>query len=341
MIRLIGRGLFKPFNSKPFDSKSFKSSVLLFCCALVWLSYLPLALAQDSLAPSSQPAGTTLSVSIEFSDSGLKKFEPRLRTLLEEAFSEYVGLFGGMPKSKDGSDYTQLKLKVSQGMGGEADPEYIELRINDTKLFGFYSWEMTLLHEVFHLWSAETFRYSSDREQWFNEGATEYYTFKLAVKLGIISQQEVASRFLFPVGSYLSAQGLTKTSMSLAPLVDGGKRDHYFLIYHGGLVAAMVLDYQIRANSNNIFSLDYLMRELYLSKSRENRYTNQTLVELIDSSTGFKAKSFFDRYIEGKQIIPVGRYLDLGLLEFRLKAPEAQKLKRDRILESMLEISAQ
>ncbi len=306
---------------------------------MIWLTYLPQASAQNPLVPDASKTGTTLNVSIEFSDSSLKKFEPRLRVLLEEAFSEYVGLFGGMPKAKDGDEYTELKLKVSHGVGGEADPEYIELRIDDTKQFGFYTWEMTLLHEIFHLWNGETFRYSSDREQWFNEGVTEYYTFKLAVKLGIISQTQVASRFAYPLGSYLSSRGLTKTSMSLAPLVDGGKRDHYFLIYHGGLVAAMVLDYQIRSSSNNTFSLDYLMRELYLSKSRDNRYTNEALVDLIDTSTGFKAKQFFDRYIEGKLIIPVGRYFDLGRLDFRQRMGGTFKQERDTVLEDMLEVT--
>lgn len=287
--------------------------------------------------------GLTLNVSIEFEDTGLKVHEGRLRTLLSEAFSEYVSLFGGMPRKRDGSAYTDLKLEVVHGLGGEAEPEFIQLRINDTKLFGFYSWEMVLLHEVFHLWSAETFSYQSEREQWFNEGVAEYYTFKLAAKLGIIPAEQVATRFTFPIAAYLSGAGIGAVSMSQAGLVNEGKRKHYFLIYHGGFTAAMALDYQIRAQSNNVFSLDYLMRELYLEKSTQNRYTNATLIELLDQSTGFNAKPFFKKFIEGREVIPIGQYFDLGMLDIWLRTGQniSLDIKSRRILESMLGMGQQ
>lgn len=278
----------------------------------------------------------SLDVVVEFKTAELRRHEPRIRFLLQEAFSEYRDLFGGMPAGVDGFDYAKLKLIVSAGTGGESDPELIKLRIDDTKLFGFYGWEMTLLHEVFHLWSAETFRYESDRQQWFNEGAAEYYTFKLAVKLGIIPVEDIASRFNYPVGGYLSGTGLGRVSMSQAGARVNGKREHYSLIYHGGFVASMVLDHQIRLNSEGIFSLDYLMRELYVKNSRYEKYSNQTLVALIKNTSGLDTTEFFKEYIEGVKVIPVGAYFDLSMLELKLKLDIPITLTKQLILADML-----
>ena len=103
-----------------------------------------------------------------------------------------------------------MKIKLSsKGYGGEADPEFIELRnISDRKLFGFLGWEIGLLHEMLHLWSAKS------------------------------------------IGE-VSLSGAAKTSDM--------KRDHYFLIYHGDFVAGMILDHQIRAQSDSEFTLDDLI----------------------------------------------------------------------------------
>ena len=126
--------------------------------------------------------------------------------------------------------------------------------------------------------------------------------------------------------------------MSNAASLNGGKRAHYFLIYHGGLTATMVLDHQIRSAPGNVFSLDYLMRELYVSSSRTKPYSNATLVKLIRTTTGYDAADFFEQYILGKKVIPVGAYFDLGMLELSHKLGLELGGSNQQVLADMLNI---
>ena len=259
---------------------------------------------------------SNIRLKLELSDDNILAHKDRLVSLVDTALEEYTTLFGGLPQKINGNAYTDLHIVVSEGFGGEADPEFIELRISDIKLFGFYNWEMLLLHELLHLWSAETFRYADDKEQWFNEGVSEYLTFRLAAKLGIIKKENVLDAFSRPIGTYLSAKGIGKYSLRSAASTDQLKRRHYFLVYHGGFVAGMVLDHQIRSRSAGKFTLYDLMKGLYKSHSRDDPYSSDSILALLNKSMGLDFNGFFKRHIHGNQIIPVGRYFDIGRLNF-------------------------
>jgi len=256
-----------------------------FMVAVVFFLHFHVSFAEAKNAENFELPKSKLTLNLEFSNEGVALYKDRLIYLVDTTVEECIKLFGGLPRKLNGQDYTTLKIVVSDGFGGEADPEFIDLRISDTKLFGFYNWEMLLIHELLHLWSAETFRYVDDQEQWFNEGVTEYLTFRIAAKLGIIKQEDVLNTFSKPLSTYLSAKGLGRYSMRSAASTDQLKRQHYFLIYHGGYVAGMVLDHQIRLRSHEKFSLSTLMSELYFSHSREKPYSSSSIVRLIKRTT--------------------------------------------------------
>lgn len=255
-----------------------------------------------------------LIISIEYMDESLRKYEPRLKFLIDKAYVEYTELFDGPAKKLDGIPYDHLTIRVTHGFSGEANPETIELGISDIELYGFYGWEMIVLHEVLHFWNAETFRYADNREQWFNEGVSEYLTFRLAAKIGVISKEEIIDAFAKPIGSYLSAEGIGRLSLRKAASTDELKRQHYFLIYHGGYVVGMVLDHQIRLKSNGTKSLTDLMREIYRSNSRSEPYSKTSLIDSLSNSAAQDYSQFFDDYIDGTEIIPVGSFFDIGRL---------------------------
>ena len=189
---------------------------------------------------------------------------------------------------------------------------------------------------MLHLWSAETFRYVGAQEQWFNEGVTEYLTFRLATKLGILDQTQVLNAFSTPVSNYLSANGIGEYSLDSAAATPDLKRQHYFLLYHGGFVAGMVLDHQIRSKSNGRHTIDDLMREIYKKHSRTKLYTNASILELINSSMKLDFSEFFKRYVYTENIIPVGDYFDLGMLKLADAGVVPLNGKNQKILANML-----
>lgn len=227
----------------------------------------------------------------------------------------YQQLFGGYPRDLDGNTYTEITVRVRHGshLSGEADPKLLLLTWSDNTMFGIHNWQTMLLHEIFHLWNAESFRYQDGREHWFNEGFSEFYAFKAASKLGIITGRDALVIAAQPVGFYYSASGLGNVSLREAGKDNNSKFDNYFLVYHGGWVAAMLLDYDIRSKTANKCSLDYSMRFLYKHYHRNKKlYNNDDITAAIQESCNLDYSSFFKRYINGIEAMPVSEYFDLG-----------------------------
>lgn len=257
-----------------------------------------------------------------FADKAAAPYEAEISQLVAKAYQQYQPLFQGYPRDLQGVPYRHLQLHVNTGdkPGGEADPAQVSLTISDKVLFGYASWRTLLLHEVFHLWNAESFRYASQQEQWFNEGMTDFYAYRTACRIGLISPQQALSIAALPLGYYSS----TRQQISMRAAADISKKEHYFLIYHGGWVVAMVLDFDIRQRSQGKHSLDDLMRWLYQHKPRQQQlYQLEDLVIGLKQSTGLDYQSFFNRHVQGTEKIPVAEYFDIGRAAWQLEFNES------------------
>src|SRR5262245_7058126 len=184
-------------------------------------------------APCGQPvrdsvAGAGLIVLLAYSDTAIRPAVPQIHRILPPVLTYYTALFGGSPRGARGKPYSRICLELTSGArgGGEADPEIVRMVIGDEPMFGLYSWEMVLLHELFHLWSAESFRYSSGAEQWFNEGVAELYMLKTAAKVGLIPADQVPAFAAMLLGFYNSANDLGRLSLRQAG-DSGRKASHY------------------------------------------------------------------------------------------------------------------
>ncbi|WP_372628119.1 hypothetical protein [Arsukibacterium sp.] len=251
----------------------------------------------------------------EFADAQSVAMQPEFTKTINAGFQYYRQLFAGYPRDLEGTFYTDITVHVRHGkyLSGEADPQLLMLTWSDSKMFGIHNWQTLLLHEIFHLWSAESFRYHDGREHWFNEGFAEFYTFKAATELGLISARDALAIAAVPVGFYHSAAGLGRLSMREAGNNNKLKFDNYFLVYHGGWVAAMVLDHDIRSRTANQYSLDDAMRMLYQHYPRDKKlYRSEDIVIVLKATSGLDYRLFFKRYIDGTQPLPVAGYFDLG-----------------------------
>lgn len=251
----------------------------------------------------------------EFADAQSVVKQPALTKAINAGFQYYRQLFGGYPRDLQGTAYTDITVRIRHGkyLSGEADPQLLLITWSDGKMFGIHNWQTLLLHEIFHLWSAESFRYHDGREHWFNEGFAEFYTFKAATELGLISARDALTIAAMPLGFYHSAEGLGRLSMREAGSNNKLKFDNYFLVYHGGWVAAMVLDHDIRTRTANQYSLNDAMRTLYQHYPRNKKlYSSDDIVAVLKASTGLDYQQFFSRYIDGTEPLPVAEHFDLG-----------------------------
>jgi len=256
-----------------------------------------------------------IKINYRFLDRNSIHKEKEITNVVSQAFEVYTKLFGGLPRDLSGNEYSEISIQVKQGkhQGGEADPQLILLTWSNGNMFGYGDWRTLLLHEVFHLWSAESIRYKDGREHWFNEGFTEYYAFKTAVQLGFISAEEAISIAAFPIGYYSASKGLGIISMREAGRNNKTKFDNYFLIYHGGWVVAMILDQEIRSKTNGAKSLDDFMAYMYKNYHRDKKlYDFDDLLLSIEKTTDVNFTDFLNKYVNGTQAIPISKYLHLS-----------------------------
>lgn len=264
---------------------------------------------------------SNVEVNLHYFDQRLVPLDARIKAVVGQAFSEAVKLFGGLPKDLSGADYRRFQINLRYGSGeAECDPQLIEIEMNEEMerkpIFGYGTWQHALIHEMLHFWNAETFGYASGREQWFNEGVTEYYAFRLAIKLGLISKEDIPARLALPLGYYLNDSGIG--ALSLCEAGEGARKfQHYFLVYGGGLAAGLALDFDVRANSGNAKSLDDLMKALYRGFNRTDKlYTTAALQAELNRLTGRDYSEFFRRYIAGREVLPIGQYVSVSDLYF-------------------------
>jgi len=251
-----------------------------------------------------------IAVEVTFANDSLARLGPQLQRTLTGGVARYQTLFAGPPKNPDGSAATRLRVSVRPDAfgGGDSDPGVIQLLVAPRPVFGFYEWRFTLLHELFHLWAAESFRYATQREQWFNEGAAEFYALQTAAQLGIIDAVTAIRIAATAVGFYQSAGDRPMISIA-----DAGSRkaEEYFLVYEGGWAALLLLDRNIRAQTRGTNSLDDLMHWMYASFDRGHPYTNADIARGLELATGMNFQAWFDRHITGTQPLPV-QTLNLG-----------------------------
>lgn len=256
-----------------------------------------------------------LHINYEFLDKESLAKESEFTEVITKSFAFYKDLFGGNPRDTLDATYTDFTIKVSKtkDSGGEADPKSIVFNWSENSTLGYGSWKSVLMHELFHLWNGESIRYKNGEEHWFNEGFSEFYSFKTAVRMGIVTPEEMLTTSALSLGYYTGSKGLGNISMRNAGVDDKTKFENFFLVYHGGWITAMVLDIDIRSRTNNRKSLDDLMKWLYANFLRsEKLYDTNDIIQGIKITTGLDYTEFFNKYIYDTEVIPVATYFDPG-----------------------------
>lgn len=176
------------------------------------------------------------------------------------------------------------------------------------------SLQEVIAHEYWHLWSPKRFHVDrlgpfdyrnppATTSLWFHEGLTEYYAHLLLTRHGLISRED----FLEDFGGRANiltggVQGESITALSRdLPWKSIGE---VFPLYIKGPVLGLLLDAEIRVQTENRASLDDAMR-LFNEEYGEHRgaktFGDDDIIAIIERATGAKLEEFYDRYIDGTE----------------------------------------
>jgi hypothetical protein len=168
-----------------------------------------------------------------------------------------------------------------------------------------------LSHELFHLWIPNGLALEGEYD-WFYEGFTNYE----AVRTGMARGQLTFSDYLNAIGqsfdNYKTARGAKEIS-----LIEASKRrwsNSAALVYHKGMLVALLYDLTLLHGSARRSSLADVYRELFVRYRRGGKSAdgNRAVVEILAGKPGMR--EFVEKYVEGEtEIALAGLIAPFGL----------------------------
>ncbi|WP_297707922.1 hypothetical protein [uncultured Eudoraea sp.] len=168
-------------------------------------------------------------------------------------------------------------------------------------------WANTMSHEIFHYWlggKIDAKDWASS--QWFSEGTTELFANLSLIRNSIITEQQFFNLLQKHLVLYQSFRYKWGTPYEEISLIEAGsnKSEYNAAIYDAGTVTALCMDIEIRTQTNNAKSMEDVLKILY-AKSKSEKYTIEHVIEICSSLTGNDWTSFYNKYINGIEFLPL------------------------------------
>ncbi len=190
-----------------------------------------------------------------------------------------------------------------------------------------------ITHEFLHLWFGIGISAAdSEREYWLSEGFTEYTSLKLMKRLELIDEDHFINAPMSgledDVQKYLPVAGAI--SMREAGLEKG---ENYDLIYSGGALVAFALDLELRESSDMQVGFEDFVQRMYQEfnsdpfDAAKASYAYQDVVRIASELAGKNLQPFFDDYVKGAGVLPIGDYLIKVGIEVALADGEPPRLR--------------
>ncbi len=216
---------------------------------------------------------------------------------IETIFRYHRRMWGSLPYPR----YTVLNLLVETAGGLEHKNSMCVMasRFACRTRSAYLGWLQLICHEHFHAWNGKRLRpvelgpfdYENEnytRSLWVVEGITEYYGYLNVRRAGLATVDE----YLTQLGNLI--ENLQKTPGRLQQPVELASYDAWIKLYRPdensanssisyyvkGAVIAWILDARLRRASNNIRTLDDVMRVAYERFSGERGFTKEEFLEL-------------------------------------------------------------
>ena len=245
----------------------------------------------------------------------IRPYENTIHNTVEKYLKTYLKLF------KDGPDENVLFIinpyqsDDHNGSEGRGITRSVSILMNDwLDETNRHLWGPFLGHEVFHIWNGLTaLQAFSGHEHWFVEGVTDYYSDMASLHHGYLTEREYLNRIERACESYLSVSNEYAISDA---------RDTR-LSYDGGGLIAFALDLEIREQKKNRKSLDNVMQLMYKQFGNiDVEYTQSDIIKATNKVSGKDFGPFFQRYVEGKERLPLKEYFEKAGLNLQITSEE-------------------
>ncbi|RZS90717.1 M1 family aminopeptidase [Aquimarina brevivitae] len=160
-------------------------------------------------------------------------------------------------------------------------------------------------HELMHNWIGAAIKNEKEEAQyWFSEGFTEYLTYKNIAKNSIMQKDEryfidemntlFKNLYTSPVAEQPNSEITYENFWS--------NKGYEKLPYYRGAVFAFLLDLKIKKESDNVYSLSNVMKDL-LAEARQGKKLNASLfITTANKYLNEDMTSFFTKHIEEGQL---------------------------------------
>lgn len=174
-----------------------------------------------------------------------------------------------------------------------------------------------LAHEYFHLWNVKRVRpatmwpYDYRAEQytpllWWSEGVTDYYADITNLRSGLWTDEAFLHNTMTDIQQVEQApEPWSEEDGSVATWIDEVFVNSSQLYYPKGALTGMLLDITIRDATNNVHSLDEVMRALYARHYEKGKgFGTDHLLALLREFGMPDVDTFYQRYINGRDPLP-------------------------------------
>jgi predicted metalloprotease with PDZ domain len=174
-----------------------------------------------------------------------------------------------------------------------------------------------MAHEYFHLWNVKRVRpaamwpYDYAVEQytpllWWSEGVTDYYADLTNLRSGLWTDEAFLHNTTTDIQQVEQApEPWSEEDGSVATWVDEVFVNSSQLYYPKGALTGLLLDVAIRDATDNVHSLDDVMRALYVRQYQKGKgFTTEQLLSLLREFGMPDVDGFYQRYINGRDPLP-------------------------------------
>lgn len=143
---------------------------------------------------------------------------------------------------------------------------------------------------------------------WLYEGVTEYFASSVMVKYGLISHDEYLKLLLEKM--HTSDQFLKDVPFTeISKYTVDKYHDQFYNVYQKGALIALCLDLKLLKLSKGKYGLKHLMLDLSKKYGKDKAFNDDELFDEIAKMTFPEIKEFFNRYVNGIEVLPLQHLL--------------------------------
>lgn len=256
-----------------------------------------------------------------------------LKKDMAKIVEEETKIFGENPNQR----YVFIVHNVVGGDGGLEHSNSTVLSVDRWTYDGvnYLNFLNLVAHEYFHLWNVKRIRpfvlgpFDYDQEVyttllWVMEGFTSYYDELIMRRCGFYTREEMLRKVQSAINYVEGSPGARVQPVAHASFdawikayrPNENSSNTTMTYYSRGMVLAAVFDAMVIRKANGKMGLDHALKTLYTRyyKEKNRGFTDDEFKQVLEEFTGSDLSSFFDKYINGTEIIPYNDYLSpLGI----------------------------